>query len=114
MVFSASFNTISAISWLSVLLVEESGVVLKTNEITSTLHVMFQLKKAYLEEKFGDTKEVIRINKPKKDRQRNGRKKKDRQQMAERIRTDNTMAEKRRTDNTMTEKRKRDNTMAER
>jgi hypothetical protein len=55
MVFSASFNTISAISWLSVLLVEESGVVLKTNEITSTLHVMFQLKKAYLEEKFGDT-----------------------------------------------------------
>jgi hypothetical protein len=35
MVLSPTFNNISAISWLSVLSVEESGVVLKTNEVTN-------------------------------------------------------------------------------
>jgi len=44
MVFNATFNNISAISWQSLLLVEETGVVEKTNDlpkVTDTLyHIM--------------------------------------------------------------------------
>jgi hypothetical protein len=93
--FSVTFNNISVISWLSVLLVEETEYPKKTTDlpqITDTrigsvltkmldyMHQKYSRKSSsypVMCEEIEDTKGVIRIRKSKKDKQHNGQKKKD-------------------------------------
>jgi len=72
-VFYATFNNISVISWRSVLLLEETAVAGENKpqtcrkSLTNFITVM---------EEFEDTKGAIRIHISKKNRQHNGQKKK--------------------------------------
>jgi hypothetical protein len=43
MVFNATFNNISAISWLSVLFVEETGVPEENHQVTNKIYHMVYL-----------------------------------------------------------------------
>jgi len=98
MVFKASFNNISIISWRSVLLVDETGVPVENNgqepncreyvflepenyfhaKRKSYYYFYFGHQKSvmfFFQEEFEDSKEVIRISILKKNRQHNGQKK---------------------------------------
>jgi hypothetical protein len=48
MVFKATFNNISVISWQSVLLVEETGVPGETHQVTDKLHHIMNITEILL------------------------------------------------------------------